>query len=227
MNDEGHISAPATKATYGFLLITLAMLASVVLWKVSLIEEDTLRRLLGISIGLLMMLVGNSLPKTRFLKAFDSTSLPATTAERVIGWALVLAGAAVGYAYVTDALSLATRLSAYLGAALVLTIVVTVLVFWRSAYKHRALEGQTTRKTGAPRKGLILLLTLTWILAGAFAKYLWGDRSWNASPIAAISLVALYIAVIPLLMSSKRWNAGRENRNGRRRRPTTPDYGGF
>src|SRR5262245_9009258 len=153
MNDEGRISPPAKNAVYGFLLLTLAMLVTVLLQKSSLIDGNMARRLIGFFVGILIMLVGNYLPKTRFLKALNWTSPPAATAERLAGWALVLTGAVDVCVYMVTPLSLARALSAYLGAIIVLVILLSGLFLWsksRSAERHSNLEGAdhdwTTKK---------------------------------------------------------------------------------
>jgi hypothetical protein len=149
--------------------------------------------------------------------------------ERIAGWALALAGAVDVCAYMATPVSLARPLSAYLAAMVVFAIIVTVLSLWsksRSAEGNGDLEYESVPETGAPRRGLALLLALAWILAGALGKYLWDDTSWNKSPVAAALLIALYMAVLPLLKSSNRRKASRCTRNGKRR-PPAPVYGGF
>ena|SRR5215831_3975434 len=215
MNDEGRISPPAKNAVYGFLLLTLAMLVTVLLQKSSLIDGNMARRLIGFFVGILMMLVGNYLPKTRFLKALNWTSPSAATAERLAGWTLVLTGAVDVCAYMLTTLSLARALSAYLGAILVVVILLSGLFLWsksRSAERYRNLEGEAEPKTGQQRKGLALLVALVWILVSSFVSYFWDNSSWDKSTVAEVFLIQLslfYTTLIPLLRSSDRWKTPR------------------
>jgi len=215
MNDEGRISPPAKNAIYGFLLLTLALLATVLLQKSSLIDGNMARRLIGFFVGILMMLVGNYLPKTRFLKALNWSSPSAATAERLAGWTLVLTGAVDVCAYMLTTLSLARALSAYLGAILVVVILLSGLFLWsksRSAERYRNLEGEAEPKTGQQRKGLALLVALVWILVSSFVSYVWDNSTWNKSTVAEVFLIQLslfYTTLIPLLRSSDRWKTPR------------------
>jgi hypothetical protein len=161
MNDQGRISAPVKNAIYGFFLVTLAMFAIGHLRKASLIEENTARRALGVSIGILMLVVGNYLPKTRFLKTLRWTASWATAAERLTGWAFVLTGAVDVCAFVMTPLSLARTLSSCLGAIVVLAIFVTGLSLWtksRSATRSSDPEEETEPQTGQQRKGCLCSL---------------------------------------------------------------------
>src|SRR5205085_4583638 len=121
------------------------------LQKTSLIEEYTTKRALGFSIGILMMVVGNYLPKTRFLKTLRWSSPSAAAAERLTGWAVVLTGAVDVCAFVMRPLSAARSLSACLGAILVLAMLITALFLWigsRSAIGSRHVEEETDPNAG-------------------------------------------------------------------------------
>ena len=208
MSSQRRFSPPAKKTIYGFLLLSLAMLEIGLLGKANMLDPLAVKRGLGLSMGALMIVVGNYVPKTRPLNSLKLVAADAAAAERFAGWALVLAGGVNVCAFLILPITLARSLSAYSEAILGLGLLLAGLLLWRRARSvedYRVLAGQSaTAGQRGHAESLLVLVSVIWILATALAKYLWNDPHWSRSPAAALFPAAFYVLTMPLLKSSDR-----------------------
>jgi hypothetical protein len=93
MNTQAPSIRPICSAVAGFLGVTLIALAFGLADKMGVIDAVVAKRAIGFSIGLMLLVIGNSVPKLRPLHSSRSKS-SSMAIERLWGWALVLAGSA-------------------------------------------------------------------------------------------------------------------------------------
>ena len=88
MNIQAPSIRPILSAVIGFLGITLTVIAIGLADKMGVIDTFVAKRAIGFSIGLMLVVIGNSLPKLRPLH-LRRTKVSSTASERLSGWALV------------------------------------------------------------------------------------------------------------------------------------------
>jgi hypothetical protein len=93
MNIQAPSIRPICTAVAGFLGVTLIALAFGLADKMGVIDTVVAKRAIGFSIGLMLVVIGNSVPKLRPLHS-SRTKSSSMASERLWGWALVLAGSA-------------------------------------------------------------------------------------------------------------------------------------
>jgi hypothetical protein len=91
MNIQARTVRPICSAVVGFLGVTLIAMSFGLADSMGVIDAIAAKRGIGFSIGLMLVVVGNFLPKLRPLHLSRATANSAAI-ERLSGWTLVLAG---------------------------------------------------------------------------------------------------------------------------------------
>ena len=114
-------SRPVCSAVLGFLGVTLIAMAFGLANKIGVIDTGVAKRGIGLVIGLMIVVIGNYLPKLRAL-AWARAHAGSTATERMSGWMLVLTGIAWIALFSFAPLDLARHVSAMIGIS-TLTII--------------------------------------------------------------------------------------------------------
>ncbi len=197
-------SRPLKTSIYSFLALMVATtaLAAVKVWGV--IDARTSMRGFGLLIGLMIVVMGNFLPKIRPLRTTDGAQGPAMAAERSAGWILVLAGITYLALFAFAPLELARTVSSIVGICAI--VVVAANWAWKSRGMLAGIEARCEdstaldRQTDQRRKLIAnLLFAFLWVLAAACTKFLFGNRPW-ISDIASWMTVGFSILYAALLV---------------------------
>ena len=101
-------------ALFGFLGAGLIAAAAAMMDRIGVVETDLANRIIGLALGLMIILIGNSLPKLRPFNRTRVNMRPATV-ERFSGWLLVLAGISWVALFALASLYEAKRVAALIG----------------------------------------------------------------------------------------------------------------
>ena len=101
-------------ALFGFLGAGLIAAAAAMMDRIGVVETDLANRIIGLALGLMIILIGNSLPKLRPFNRTRVNMRPATV-ERFSGWLLVLAGISWVTLFALASLYEAKRVAALIG----------------------------------------------------------------------------------------------------------------
>ncbi len=188
MNTQKPAQFPSLKSGAGIVVLFAAMMGIAFAKETGMIDNDLAKRGVGAVMGLMLVLVGNLLPKFRLFDAPGRDPAAAMAAERFAGWTFVVVG--VVYALVW---SLAPMPSALVASSLIgLSGFALVALNWvRVAIRDRAVAAApgTTVETFTRRFGLaVILITLLWGVAIFLVDYVWGDRvsQWAAIVFAVV-----------------------------------------
>lgn len=181
----------------GFFGLFAVIIAIAVVKETGLVGHDAAKRGVGVIFGLMLIAVGNLLPKFHL---FDSPRRdPAQTlvSERFAGWVFVIAGIAYSLTWILVPMPSVIIASSIVG----LSSFALVAFDWIRRTSQNSATLTSRQPTGVSfDKRLLLgtmLLTLGWGIAMFLIDYLWGDRVTDWANIAFISL--LTVGSIPLL----------------------------
>jgi len=164
---------PVCSAVAGFLGVTLIAFAFATANEAGIIGSVVTKRAIGLAIGLMVVIVGNSLPKMR---PFRSASAGAAANERLAGWILVLAGTAWIALFAFAPLNQARHLSALIGISALVMIAVNWTRLVRKAFSgvRPQGEGANFRELLAGPRRIIgyLLFTFFFLVVTTCVKFL-------------------------------------------------------
>jgi hypothetical protein len=112
-------------ALFGFLGAGWVAAVAAVADRTRVVETGLANRIIGLALGLMIVFIGNSLPKLRPFNRTSGNTRPATV-ERLSGWLLVLAGISWVALFALASLDQAKRVAALIG----ITALVVVGVSW-------------------------------------------------------------------------------------------------
>lgn len=176
MNIQTPPNRPTCSAVVGFLGVTLLAMAIGLADKMGVIDSEVAKRTIGFAIGLMLMVVGNSLPKLRPLHS-SRAQTSSTASERLSGWALVLAGSACIGLFAFAPLNLARYAAAVIGIGAVTLIGVNWTWLARRTFFGDRTENERTAIPGAmsegPRRMIgYLLFAFFFVVITASVKFL-------------------------------------------------------
>lgn len=181
----------------GFFGLFAVIIAIAVVKETGLVGHDAAKRGVGVIFGLMLIAVGNLLPKFHL---FDSPRRdPAQTlvSERFAGWVFVIAGIAYSLTWILVPMPSVIIASSIVG----LSSFALVAFDWirRTSQNSATLTSRQPTDVSFDKRLLLgtMLLTLGWGIAMFLIDYLWGDRVTDWANIAFISL--LTVGSIPLL----------------------------
>jgi hypothetical protein len=171
-----------SSALFGFLGVTAIAAASAIANRVGAIGPEVMNRLIGVALGLMIILVGNSLPKMR---PFNRARLSgrAAAVERFSGWMLVLAGITWAALFSFAPLRQAKWLAGTIGIGSMAVIIVSWIGLAGQAFLagKREDEAMPIRSERAERKSILtktLLLAFFYVFVIACTRFLFaGDLS--------------------------------------------------
>jgi hypothetical protein len=160
----------------GFLGVTLLAMAIGLADKMGVIDSAVAKRAIGFAIGLMLVVVGNSLPK---LRPFHSSraKVNSTASERLSGWALVVAGSAWIALFAFAPPNLARQLAAVIGITTVTLIAVNWTWVARRTFFGVRTENERTAIpvaiSAGPRRMIgYLLFAFFFVIITACVKFL-------------------------------------------------------
>jgi hypothetical protein len=175
----------------------VALLIAIAIGKeTGVIENHVAKRGVGIIFGLMLMGVGNLLPKFRL---FDSPGRdPAQTlaAERFAGWVFVITGTAYVIIWAFAPMSTVMLVSSIVG----LSSFALVAFDWtrRAIAKKPYIAGRQTTEATVVKRILLgtVLLTLGWGFAIFLVDHIWGDA---VSQRVTVIFLIVFVLVAPRL----------------------------
>lgn len=171
---------PLKTMVLGFVGFTLAAGSLAFAQRMGFIQAPLEKRAMGLIIGVLVMVTGNFLPKTRPLNAPGvNPPGPAAAAERFAGWTLFVVGSAYIALFVFAPLDQARRISSILGIGAMIYVAASWAWMLRGALLGGQEESLDDRRRAAEKRKLILplLFAFFYALATACVVFLLHNRS--------------------------------------------------
>jgi len=163
----------------GFLGFTLAAAALAAAQRLGFIEPELVKRAMGLILGVIIVVTGNFLPKTRPLNAPGvNPPGPAAAAERFAGWTLVVVGIAYVALFLFAPLDQARRISSVLGIVAMIYVAASWAWMLRGALFGGQEESLAERRHAGEKRRLIipLLFAFFYALATASVVFLLHNR---------------------------------------------------
>jgi len=170
---------PLKTMILSFLAFTLTAAALAFAQKTGFIAAPLEKRAMGLIIGVMVMITGNFLPKTRPLNAPGvNPPGPAAAAERFAGWTLFVVGIAYVALFVFARLDQARQISSILGIGAMIYVAASWGWMLRGALLGGREEGFADSLRAAEKRRLIvpLLFAFFYALATASAVFLLHNR---------------------------------------------------
>jgi len=142
------VSLPRS-ALFGFLGAGLIAAIAAVGGRTGIVETDLANRIIGLALGLMIVFIGNSLPKLRPFNRRRGNTRPATV-ERLSGWLLVLAGISWVALFALIALDQAKRVAALIGIAALVVVAVSWIWVAVTASAAAARHGRSVEDEATP-----------------------------------------------------------------------------
>lgn len=182
MNTHAFLARPVKRAIYGFMGLMAVAIVLAVAAKSGAIVAPFEKRALGILIGVLVIVMGNLLPKLRPLNQHGGDPARAASAERLAGWLLVLAGIAYTALFVFAPLDRARPISSVIGIGVIIVITVSWarLVIAALSRRQHAAPSATPDKRATEQRKVVgwLVLAFFYVFATACVSFLFKDQRW-------------------------------------------------
>ena len=162
-----------------FLGFALSAAALAFVQKMGFIEAALAKRAMGLIIGVMVVITGNFLPKTRPLNAPGvNPPGPSAAAERFAGWTLVVVGIAYIALFAFSPLDQARKISSILGIIAMIYVAASWGWMLRGALLGGREETPADKLRAAEKRRLILplLFAFFYALATASAVFLLHNR---------------------------------------------------
>jgi len=179
MSTQMVCSRPLKTMVLGFLGFTVVAASFAFAQRMGYIEASLEKRLMGLLIGMLVIVTGNFLPKTRPLHAPGvNPPGPAAAAERFAGWTLCVVGMAYVALYVFAPLDEARKISAIIGIGAMIYIAASWAWMLRGAVLGGQEQSLAAEQRAAEKRRLMvpLLLAFFYLLATACVVSLLHNR---------------------------------------------------
>ena len=171
---------PICSAVGGFLGVTAMAMTFSLANEIGIIDGDLTRRAIGLVIGLMVVVIGNFLPKLRPLHS-SRVQASAAAIERLSGWILVLAGSAWIALFALAPLNQARHVAALIGLSAVTFIAVNWVWLSRLVFFGGQSQGAGSPVLGeltAGRRKIVVYLLFAFFFAvvTSCVKFLVNDR---------------------------------------------------
>ncbi|MEQ8558416.1 MAG: hypothetical protein RIB03_08870 [Henriciella sp.] len=176
----------------------LVMMGFAIAKKTGFLDPDLARRGAAATIGLMLAVSGNFVPK---LRLFQPEGGSATPVDRFAGWVFVLCGLGFAAVWLFAPLQDALVASPMIGAAGFL-LVLARWIGWQEKPAHRGLP----RLTAGRLTLAMLLVSILWTFAIFFADTIWGDAvaQWMAISFTLVLGGAIPFVVLKVARSAAR-----------------------
>jgi hypothetical protein len=183
MNAHTWLARPVKMAIYWFMGLMVLAMALAFATHLAALSVTVEKRALGVLIGVMVVVIGNLLPKLRPLSTRGADPSRATAAERFTGWLLVLAGTAYVALFVFLPLERARPIAAMTGlsAIVLVTLSWTRLALTRASRCAAAAKNinDESRPAVEQRKVVVaLLFAFFYLFATACVAYFFDDQAW-------------------------------------------------
>jgi hypothetical protein len=199
---------PVCSAVAGFLVVALIVMGLGLANKLGVIDGDLTKRAIGLAIGLMLVTIGNYLPKLRPMN-WTRANANSTPNERLSGWILVLTGIAWIAIFSFAPLSQARHVSSLIAIS---ALTMISLNWTRQARKaffdvRRQSEGTCLRESPAgPRKIVgYLLFAFYFVVVTSCVKFLIDEKQLTDKLTSWMLLVfgVLYAGFFAILESAR------------------------
>lgn len=180
--------------------------------KTGLIDYDLAKRGVAMSLGVMLIVAGNFLPKLRLFDGPGRDPARVLWAERSAGWIFVLAGVAYVAVWAFTPIAHVMWLSSAVG--------LSAFAFVAMAWKRAAAGGVPWDMRSAGHGGesalvkrvllFTVLLTLLWSVSIFLVDYIWGDA---VTQVVAIGFPILLGVVLSVMLPLRLLRAGPASRN--------------
>lgn len=183
MNTHARLARPVKMAVYWFMGLMGLAIALALASQLGAIDATAEKRALGMLIGVVVVVIGNLLPKMRPLSTRGADPARATAAERLAGWLLVLAGLAYIGLFLFLPLERARPIAAVtgVGAIVLVTLSWTRLALRRASRSHAAAKNANDESRPAVEQRKVvasLLFAFFYLFATACVAYFFDDQAW-------------------------------------------------
>ena len=182
MSTQTVYTRPMKTVIFGFLGFTVAAMALALGEKMGVLDAATVKRGMGLILGITVVITGNFLPKTRPLNAPGvNPSGAAAAAERFAGWTLVLVGIAYVALFSIAPLERARTVSSVLG----ISAMVLIAANWAWLVRGALFGSRETSEDTWPERAFLmakrrlivpLLFAFFYTLVTACTVFLLHDR---------------------------------------------------
>ncbi len=182
MKMQSFLDRPAKRAVYAFMGLMVVAVALAIATKTGVIDSVFEARLQGVLIGVMVIVMGNLLPKLRPLNAHGGEPAAVTAAERLAGWLLVLAGIAQTAFFLFAPLEQARPISSLIGIGAIVIVAVSWTRLAILALKRRDTRssGHVPAKRAAEQRQVVawLMFAFFYVFATACLTFLFKDQRW-------------------------------------------------
>lgn len=214
MNTQAFLDRPVKRAVYGFLGLMAIAIALAIAAKTGIIDSPVEKRALGVLIGVMVIVMGNLLPKLRPLNVHGGDPATATAAERSAGWLLVLAGIAYTALFVFAPLDRARPISSLIGIGVIVTIAVSWirLAILALARPDSSASSNAPDKRATEQRKVVgwLVFTFFYLFATACITFLFKDQSWFHKFASWMLIAAVFLYSLLYAFMGKTPRRGRE-----------------
>ncbi|MGD9584831.1 MAG: hypothetical protein AB7V26_14335 [Lysobacterales bacterium] len=177
------LAAPVKTAVLRFLGLMGIALVLAMARRMGLIGLGEEQRAMGVLIGVMLLVIGNLLPKMRPLQTPGCPPAQASSAERLAGWVMVSAGIVYLALFLLAPLDRARMIASLIGIGALLVIALSwarwARVAWVGWDKSAGKTAGTDRRAKEQRKVVVaLLFAFFYLLATACVTFLFRDQDW-------------------------------------------------
>lgn len=183
MNTHAFLDRPVKRAVYAFLGLMAIAVALALAAKTGIIDSTVEKRALGVLIGVMLIVMGNLLPKLRPLNAHVNDPATVTAAERLAGWLLVIAGTLYTALFVFAPLDRARPISSLIGIGVIVIIAaswIRLAIRALARRDSRIFSGNIPDKRAVEQRKVVswLIFAFFYLFATACVTFLFKDKSW-------------------------------------------------
>lgn len=161
----------------GLVMVTLCILVAGK--ELEFLSDPVTKRGVGLTIGLMLIMAGNYLPKFVLPLSDRAYRVPALlSAERFSGWVLVLTGLVYAIVLIIAPIDDALFRASLVGlAGFGLVVINWVRIFASPAVRDLDIRETATRLSPARMATLSILNAILWVLAMFVTDAIWGDQA--------------------------------------------------
>lgn len=200
LNSSQNAAMARLAVSVGICVAIIAIMASGKIQGIA--DGEAAKRSVATALGLMLLAIGNCVPKLRLFQSRNSTTSSAVSVDRFAGWVLVFGGAGFALIWLLTPLEDAVIAGPFIGI-LSFLIVFARWLYWRQGQNHAALPSPTLSRLIVA----IILISIFWTFGIFFVDAVWGDV---AARWAAIIFVFSLSGLVPFIMLLRNWQRDSE-----------------